>query len=222
MHHRRSLNSQVTQRANHLPHSHRSRSQQQNFTRRMRSQCSTWCLLVEVVELLRQLEGILRQEGRLRGSKRLLDQRRQPRSQQPGLPHAAPILPRRPERSSSETAASEASSVVSCLAKDVSRPDDRILHVRPRLPSKLSASLKSKAITVFRVNRSMKYRSAPTPTCVAMATRSNFAQLRMPSIHLHLRRRNQLVQQVVRLHAKNPPPAHLQVSRLLLSSSLTG
>ena len=48
------------------------------------------------------------------------------------------------------------------LAKDIRSANDGILDIRPVSPSKLSASLKSNAMTVFRVNRSMKYRSAPT------------------------------------------------------------
>jgi len=52
------------------------------------------------------------------------------------------------------------------------RAHDRILSVGPGLASKLSASLKSKAITDCLVYFSMKYRKAPMAICVAICKRS--------------------------------------------------
>ena len=117
LHHRRGLDAEVAQRADHLSARHCGRRQQQSAAGGVRLGENV-VAVVEVVELLRQLEGIARQVRGLRRRNRLFDQRGQPRGQQPRLPQAGSLFASRartgPARRSRPA---QSSSVVPALRK---------------------------------------------------------------------------------------------------------
>ena len=160
-------------------------------------------LVIEIVERLRQLKRILRHKRRLLRPNcrfhRVVERTRRnqqfpqpvslrPRKESPGgflrYLHARRARLHDPSAESRESA----------------RP--RIGNTVPVSPSKLSASLKSKAMIAMRVNFSRKNRSAPT--AIACAVRLMLLRAHVHVTLLHFRQRGgiQPVNQIVGLHAR--------------------
>ena len=128
-----------------------------NFLRPSSSSVRIVVAVVEVIELLRQLERVLGGVGGLGGAMHcsIIDDVLAAASQNSQI--SFPLSPaKKRAKSTVETVANACSGLNSGLAEDVGGPHHGVLRVGAGFALEANASLKSKAITDYLVNFSMK------------------------------------------------------------------
>src|SRR6266851_346193 len=173
-------------------------------------------LVVKIIERLCQLKRILRHERRLlRGNRRLhCVLQRSRRNQQ--LPERISLRTRKYRPGGFPCYLHVRLPRFFTLSPNPANSHHRILAIRPRLALKTQRILEVKRDN--RVARKFQQEKSQRPHSDRMRRQLLLfsCHLRMPLLHFRQRRRLQLVQQIVRFHAKPFAPAHFHIWLLRL------
>src|ERR1019366_1256737 len=223
-HYRRDTDPHGRENANELAANHGHGCQQELSPALLRF-AQDWIAVIEGVEKLRQLEGMLGKISRFGGRDALAHDIRGFRGRQPQLPDvvagfASEVLREILRRDAVCRVSAEPIRIESTFAENVGSADDGILRVR--------ACVALETQGVFEIEgdyRRLRELQHEVAQCPDGDLRGNagalcFAQLGMPRIHFFASRGDESIQEIVRLHAEALAPGAPD-PHLALSSSLS-